>query len=173
MNKFLNITYLKIGSNRQQEAYKELVGLEIMEKLAIYKPLLAGTIPIGIDIPSSDLDIICCCTHHSVFSTELINLFGNQDNFKITTKLVKDIKTTIATFNGAVFQIEIFGQQIPSKEQDAFRHMLIEYKILKEKDSIFTEEIISLKKSGLKTEPAFAKLLGLEGNPYEELLKHD
>lgn len=173
MNKFLNITYLKTGSKRQQQAYKELIDLEIMEKLALYKPLLAGTIPIGIDILTSDLDIICSCANHSVFSTDLINLFGNQANFMIATKWVKDIKTTIATFKGAVFPIEIFGQEIPSKDQDAFKHMLIEHKILKEKDRIFTEQIIALKKSGLKTEPAFAKLLGLKGNPYQELLNYD
>ncbi len=49
--------------------------------------------------------------------------------------------------------------------------MITEHAILKEKGKNFKQEIIKLKASGLKTEPAFAKLLGIEGDPYEELLK--
>jgi len=173
VNKFLNINYLKTGSSRQQQAFKEIKDLGIFKKLQQYDPLLAGTIPIGIDIATSDLDIICYCEDHLEFSNLLQKTFGDQDDFQISTKINEGYKVTIANFNGVNFPIEIFGQNIPSKEQNAFRHMLIEYKILKEKDSIFIEKIITLKKTGLKTEPAFAKLLGIKGNPYKELLKYD
>ncbi len=173
MTQFLNINYLKTGSKRQQQAYKELIDLEIIEKLANYRPLLAGTIPISIDIPSSDLDIICSCTNHSAFSTELIQLFGNQKNFKIMTKLVSEIQTTIATFDGQKFPIEIFGQQKEPVQQNAFRHMLVEHQILEQKGRDFRVKIIALKKSGVKTEPAFAQLLGLKGDSYTELLKYN
>ncbi len=171
--KFLNINYLKTGSKRQQQAHKELIDLEIMEKLAIYKPLLAGTIPIGIDIPTSDLDIICTCKNHFKFSTELIQLFGNQKNFMIETKLVREIQTTITTFDGAFYPIEIFGQHIASTKQNAFLHMLVEDQILTHKGKDFKEKIIALKKEGTKTEPAFAQLLGLKGDPYIELLEYN
>ena len=50
--------------------------------------------------------------------------------------------------------------------------MIIEYKILELHGEVFRQEIIKLKSKGLKTEPAFAKLLGLVGNPYEELLNY-
>ena len=172
MNQFLNINYLKTGSKRQQQAYKELIDLEIMEKLATYKPLLAGTIPIRIDISTSDLDIICTCKNHLEFSNELIKLFGNQNNFKITTKLVSEIQTTLAIFDGQEFPIEIFCQQKESVQQNAFRHMLVEHQILEQKGKDFKAKIITLKKLGVKTEPAFAQLLGLKGNPYTELLKY-
>ena len=49
--------------------------------------------------------------------------------------------------------------------------MIIENDILKEKGLDFKQKIKQLKSDGLKTEPAFAKLLGLQGNPYIELLK--
>jgi len=170
MKNFLTIEYLNSGNSRQQLAYKELKELEIMEKLEMYNPLLAGTIPIEIDISSSDLDIVCYCKDVYNFSNKLIDLFGKQVGFKIQTKLINEVITTIANFQGTHFPIEIFGQAILSTKQDAFKHMLIEHKILQEKDSIFTKKIIHLKKSGIKTEPAFAQLLGLKGNPYHSLL---
>jgi len=51
--------------------------------------------------------------------------------------------------------------------------MVIEYQLLVKHGSVCREKIIELKKQGFKTEPAFAFLLGLKGNPYEELLKYE
>lgn len=48
--------------------------------------------------------------------------------------------------------------------------MLIEYNLLKTYGDPFRERIIQLKKQGIKTEPAFAQLLGLKGDPYLALL---
>lgn len=171
MRNFKNIDYLKSGNFRQQEAYQELHELEIFEKLKKYDPILAGTIPIEIDLPESDLDIICSCENHTEFSKLLTELFGDQNEFKIHLKLHKGIESTIAKFKTEKFEIEIFGQNKPTDEQNAYRHMLIENKILIEKGAEFKSQIIKLKAQGLKTEPAFAKLLGLQGNPYDELLK--
>ena len=36
----------------------------------------------------------------------------------------------------------------------------------------FKEQIRGLKRNGLKTEPAFAKLLGLNGDPYRAVLDY-
>ncbi len=168
---FTNIEYLKKGNKRQQEAYVELTQLSIFEKLRDYTPILTGTIPIGIDLPESDLDIICECSDHNHFTATLTSLYSDKDNFKIRTSIWDNQKSTIATFRSGEFQIEIFAQDCQTKHQNAYKHMLVEHKILNSKDDKFKAEIIRLKKAGLKTEPAFAKLLGLVGNPYEELLK--
>lgn len=171
MINFKNIDYLKSGNPRQKLAYKELIDLEIFEILKRYKPILAGTLPIEIDLPESDLDIICHCRNHTEFSEFLTQHYGNQTHFKITSKTYKGIKSTIAKFATENFELEIFGQDKPSAEQNAYQHMLIEYRVLKEKGAAFRAEILKLKAQGLKTEPAFAKLLGLQGNPFDELLK--
>ncbi len=52
----------------------------------------------------------------------------------------------------------------------AYRHMIIEYRILLEKGEAFRQSIVELKRQGMQTEPAFALLLGLKGDPYTELL---
>jgi len=170
---FTNIEYLKIGTERQQRAYKELIELTIFESLQDYKPILTGTIPIGIDLPESDLDIICHCFDHREFKEKLNSLYSDKDGYQVRTTIWNNLESTIATFNSDEFEIEIFGQDCPTVNQNAYRHMLVEYEILKSKDEKFRAEIIRLKKEGLKTEPAFARLLGLNGNPYEELLKFE
>jgi hypothetical protein len=167
---FLDSNYLKTGTLVQQKAYNELTYLGIFKKLKRFNPILAGTIPIDISIKNSDLDIICNCEDHQAFTKILTDLYGNEKHFKVQTKQINTRLTTIAKFQGKNFPVEIFGQNIPSKEQDAVKHLLIECLILKEKGEYFKKRIIQLKKTGLKTEPAFAQLLKLKGNPYQELL---
>ena len=74
--------------------------------------------------------------------------------------------------NGNLVEIEIFGQNVPTELQNGYKHMIIEDKILQSRDENFRLEIIKLKQNGYKTEPAFAFLLGLNGDPYAELLKY-
>ena len=170
---FRSIAYLQSGNPRQQLAYAELMQLNIFEILKPWNPLLAGTIPIEIDIPSSDLDILCECSDQEAFQDELKEAFGTQQNFELYTKSIRELPCTICRFSGSHFEIEVFGQDTPSHRQYGFRHMLIEHQILLEKGPEFRQGIIDLKKSGYKTEPAFAKLLGLDGDPYEALLQFE
>jgi hypothetical protein len=169
MINFLNISYLQFGNEKQIKAYHVLTDNQILEKLSAYHPILVGTIPINIDIENSDLDIICEVLNKNEFINQLNFSFGIEKGFVITESPKFDaIKASFLTGD---FEIEIFGQNIPTRQQNAYRHMLIEHKLLLEKGEEFRKEIVDLKQRGYKTEPAFAKLLGLEGNAYEELLK--
>ncbi|MBC3539247.1 DUF4269 domain-containing protein [Rufibacter sediminis] len=173
MPDFTNIEYLKKGNKRQQQAYIDLTKLSIFENLQAYNPILTGTIPIGIDLPESDLDIICECSNHQEFAETLTSLYSDKDKFEIRTNTWNNLLSTIATFRAGEFEVEVFGQDYPTKDQNAYRHMLVEHKILNLKGDKFRTEIIRLKQEGLKTEPAFAKLLGLVGDPYVELLRFE
>lgn len=166
---FLNISYLKNGNERQKKAYQVLTGNNVLEKLNRFAPILVGTIPINIAIESSDLDIICDVNDEEEFITTLENHFQNEKGFVISKN--QNFHAVKSNFLIEDFEIEIFGQNIPTQQQNAYRHMLIEHKILLEKGEEFRLQVIELKKQGFKTEPAFAKLLGLEGDAYEELLK--
>ena len=168
---FRNIEYLEVGNERQKLAFSEIKKYQILEKLEKYDPILTGTIPIGIDLPESDLDIICECQNHSEFKAYLSENFSNKKDFKVYSTKQNGIESTIAEFKTDNFLFEIFGQNIPTEKQNAYRHMIIENIILKEKGYGFKQKIKELKSNGIKTEPAFAKLLDLHGNPYTELLK--
>ncbi len=172
MINFKDISYLKEGNTKQKKAFITLTDLKIFEILRPFTPVLTGTIPIKIDIDNSDLDIICFCKDLNEFKKILIKSFGKQNNFEILNKIIRNHKTIIVRFTSKNFIIEIFGQDRPINQQEAYLHMLIEYKILQEKGESFRKQIIKLKKQAYKTEPAFAKLLGIKGDPYLELLNY-
>jgi hypothetical protein len=167
---FTTIDYLKKGNEKQKRAFEVLAKHKLFEKLKDYSPILAGTIPIEIDIEGSDLDIICEVKNESDFIEFLNQNFQDYNNFILEKVTANDEKSIVLSFMLEEFPIEIFGQNKPTTEQNAYRHMIAEYKILQEKGDAFKQKIIELKKKGIKTEPAFGILLGLE-NPYEDLLK--
>ncbi|MEJ8757136.1 DUF4269 domain-containing protein [Pontibacter sp. H259] len=170
---FTTIEYLKRGTPRQQDAYYVLTQYSIMEFLQPYSPILAGTIPIDIDIENSDLDIICYWEHADQFKVNLFNYFSGYKDFQLVDKMVREQRTIIANFKVENFEIEIFGQNTPSQEQHAYRHMVIENYLLLSRGDQFRQTIRELKVKGFKTEPAFAHALGLQGDPYLELLKYE
>ncbi|MEH0154965.1 DUF4269 domain-containing protein [Limibacter armeniacum] len=167
---FLKIDYLVHGNQKQQDAFRELQSLRLFEVLKPYHPLLAGTIPINIDIKDSDLDIICQCKEHQKLIGLVTDTYGEMRGFEVNQRVRDGIDCTVIRFYGKQFLIEIFAQDIPSEEQHAFRHMLIEDQILKMKGEDFRQEVLKLKERGIKTEPAFVQLLGLKGDPYKALL---
>ncbi|NOU20057.1 MAG: DUF4269 domain-containing protein [Bacteroidales bacterium] len=169
---FENIEYLKFGNAKQQLAYEVLTKYEVLSKLKQFDPILVGTIPININIENSDLDIICYCKDALEFKKIINDNFSSCKNFKIWEQNVLEHNAIVANFNLDNFEIEIFGQDIPTKQQNAYRHMVIEHKILIERGEIFRQKIIELKQQGYKTEPAFGVLLGLNENPYKELLNY-
>lgn len=166
------ITYLQHGTVRQQESYDALTANTIIEKLHAFTPILAGTIPLNIDIKDSDLDILCYWQDQDDFINTLKEHFKDYDRFTLKQAVVNDQKTVIANFWCEGFDIEIFGQNIPVKQQMGYMHMIAEYNILKQNGDAFRQKIIALKNAGYKTEPAFAKLLGLSGDPYTVLLRY-
>ncbi|NME68472.1 DUF4269 domain-containing protein [Flammeovirga aprica] len=171
MTNFKNIEYLKEGSDRQKEAYNALRKYKIFERLKSYNPLLTGTIPIKIDLPESDLDVICQCANLEHFESFLVEEFQKEKHFQLTISSKENTGAVVCSFMIDAFEVEVFGQNKPTEEQNAYRHMLIEHYLLEKNGEAFRQKIIALKEEGLKTEPAFAKLLGLEGDPYQTLLK--
>jgi hypothetical protein len=167
---FLNIEYLKSGNFRQKKIYDLLTENKIFTTLQDFDPILVGTFPIGIDIDSSDLDIICCFKNSADFTKFLLFHFSKYTGFKLKEKYINGSFSIIANFRLGEYPVEIFGQTIPSIQQMSYRHMIAEYKLLQKHGKDFRQEIIHLKNQGLKTEPAFAKALGISENPYTALL---
>jgi hypothetical protein len=169
---FTNIDYLKTGNVRQRAAYECIRALDVFTILKPFDPVLVGTIPIQVDIEESDLDIICYVTDDAQFK-QVLEGFAEFTGFRLKEVLINEVKCIIVNFCLDGFEFEIFGQNVPSQQQNAYKHMIIEHSILKERGEDFREKVINLKLQGYKTEPAFAKLLGLKGNPYKALLDYN
>lgn len=169
---FTNIEYLKNGNQIQVQAFEVLTQNKILSHLAEFDPILVGTIPINIDIENSDLDIICHWKNKTEFIDKLNSIFRQENEFKIREIFLDNKESIVVNFRIQGFEIEIFGQNIPVKNQNGYKHMIIEHEILQAKGENFRLEIIKLKQNGYKTEPAFAFLLGLKGDPYAELSEY-
>jgi hypothetical protein len=165
-----DISYLKRGNHRQRQAYAALHSLDIFNRLAEYSPVLAGTVPLSIDIFESDLDILCYAQDLDAFTDLLRELYGWKTNFELKTRAIRGVPAVMAGFEHAGFPIEIFTQAVPVEQQNGYRHMIIEYRLLALGGEEMAESIRQLKRNGLKTEPAFAQYLHLDGDPYQALL---
>ncbi|WP_025686520.1 DUF4269 domain-containing protein [Paenibacillus maysiensis] len=166
---FKTISYLESGSEIQRRSYHVIKELNILKDFAKYTPVLCGTIPISVDIEGSDLDIIMEVREFGVYKDEIESLYGDLDGFGLTEVTVKGIPTVISNFRYGGFDLELFAQPVAVEKQNAYRHMIIEHHLLLTNLHV-RQEIIRLKDRGLKTEPAFAQVFELVGDPYDELL---
>ncbi len=172
MPDFFDLSYLKNGSPRQQAAFTALANGAVMKKLAAFDPVLVGTIPIGIDIATSDLDILCCFENLREFRDQVLACFAEMPRFSIQEIVFREERSVVANFFTGGFEVEMFAQKTPVRQQNAYRHLLVEHRILMERGPAFRQQVIALKQQGFKTEPAFAVLLGLQtDDAYAALLE--
>jgi hypothetical protein len=142
----------------------------ILDRLSAFDPHLAGTPPLGIDLPTSDLDILCHAQDAHAFASEVWAAFSACADFSMHQWIGPD-RPIIAGFRALGWRIEIFGQALPVSEQHGWRHFLIERRLLALGGPGFRDVVMRHRHEGQKTEPAFAATLGLTGNPYQALLQ--
>lgn len=163
MPDFFDITYLSKGSTIQQAGYRAIISSGVLNLLKDFNPVIVGTLPLDLFTYSSDIDIIC-------YAPDLEKL---QPLLReATRKQLGGVDSVIASFEHDKFEFEIVGQPVQVTEQVAFRHMMTEWNILSANDNAFKAKIMELKRKGIKTEPAFAQVLGLQGDPYQALLNY-
>lgn len=171
IHKLLKIDHLKKGTPRQRSAYEAIADLNILNVLSPYNPILAGTIPIGLDLPDSDLDIICEVHHFKDFEKLLVRKYGSCEEFRYKVKKESEHTKIVCRFEFKGWWFEIYGQSLPTMQQNAYRHMVVEHRILNVLGGRAREFVMNLKHNGIKTEPAFGKMLRIQGDPYKFLLR--
>jgi hypothetical protein len=172
MSDYRNLYYLRTGSPWQQRAYAALHASGLWPLLREYGPVLAGTVPLDIATAASDLDVLCevPAAAQQAFGELLRAHFGARPGFRLVQKTIGRHVTTVASFGYEAEEIEVFGQAQPIARQHGWRHLLVEHAVLAAGGEAWRTAVRTLKQQGLKTEPAFAQLLGLPGDPYAALL---
>lgn len=173
LHSLINMGYLLTGTPRQRTVYQLLTETKLFERISQYTPVLCGTIPIAVDLPESDLDIICEVHAFESFAqdvTELMTTLGVTE-VQPRRKEIRGIPSIIISCTLDGVAMEFFGQPLRVTNQYAYRHMMIEHRILALGGSPIRDEVMRHRKNGIKTEPAFAHVLGLAGDPFEALLQ--
>ena len=158
---FRTLDYLRTGTLRQRQAFAALTELGILETLAPFDPRLVGTIPLGVDIPTSDLDIICQVAEPDAFATLLRQVYGAMPGFELARKRRYGHPIVLCEFTHRDFPIQVYGSPQPVERQRAWVHMLAEAHLLAGAGPEARDAIRALKLAGVKTEPAFARVFGL------------
>lgn len=167
-----------INLESSDRVYSTLKKSEILTKLQAFDPFVAGTFPLALETDESDVDILVGTSQlQEVLNCIDLN-YGHESNFTVRD-LNQDFEQRLKPSNYAGFtasfellgtKFEVYASSQPLFEQSGFRHFRIEERILALAPTAIKDEISRLRKSGYKTEAAFARALGLAGDPFLELL---
>ncbi|WP_242517760.1 DUF4269 domain-containing protein [Halobacillus sp. GSS1] len=162
---------MKSGSSKQRRAYEAIERLGILNQYRSFQPVLCGTVPIGVYVENSDLDIIMEAYHLPLLEQSFIKDYGRMERFQLQRKMIRDRKVVKVNFYYRNFMFEVFAQPQPVSEQNAYLHMIIEEELLRTIPGL-REEVLVWRRKGMKTEAAFCHVLGISGDPYRGLLEY-
>ncbi|MDQ1081069.1 DUF4269 domain-containing protein [Pseudoroseomonas cervicalis] len=140
-----------------------------LRRLAGFDPHVAGTPPLRLATPASDLDLLCHAPDPAAFARHLWREFGAERGFALWQWRGAP-RPVLARFRAEGWEFEIFGAAQPVAEQAGWRHFVVERRLLALGGTKLRRAVRAARQRGMKTEPAFASVLGLEGDPYAALL---
>jgi len=144
----------------------------VFDRLAPFDPRWVGSIPLDIHGPDADADIACKGGPDlPAFKRALETAFAGMPGLSVMDNEHAGEASVIARFTLEGLPLEIFGRRRPVESHESYVHWLAERRILALAEDRLRMDIRAAKAGGLKTEPAFAKVLGLGGEPYTEILK--
>ncbi len=165
----LDIHHLRNGTRTQRAAWAAVSRSGILTYLADFDARWVGTIPIDVDIPGSDVDVICFAPNLDLLEERLSVWLQPYGVFRLARKTRYEYPILVAEFDFMEWPFQVYGSPVPVDEQRAWVHMVAEAYLLAQGGEALRRAVRALKLTGEKTEPAFAQVLGLAGDPYEVL----
>lgn len=169
---FKSWQYILEESDVQRSVKQVLEDSGIFSVISGYSPVICGSYPLDIALPGSDVDISCYAPNLESYIYFALEHFKEKENFYLKIKEIRNEPSVIVRFTHHGQLIELFTQKVPVEQQHGFLHLVTEWHILRELGKKFREQLMALRESGLKTEPAFAHLLRLKGDPYLALIDY-
>ncbi|GGD70787.1 alpha/beta hydrolase [Croceicoccus mobilis] len=145
-----------------------LAGSALLDALRDHDPHVAGTFPLGLDLRSSDIDLLCHAPDGDAFARLLWGVASGYPDFTMR-QWTGGTRAVIASFTIDDLPFEIFGDPRPVESQEGWLHFTVEQRLLELGGDRFHAAVMATRQTGAKTEPAFAQVLGVEGDPYAAL----
>lgn len=144
----------------------------MFERLEGFDPHWVGSTALDVHIEGSDIDI-CCTANDDLPGLEAASrkAFGKSVGFSISLETFGGQPSCIAGFEADGISVQIWGRAHPVSEHEFYRYYKAEEALLRFGGERLQAEIRAAKQDGLKTETAFAAVLGLEGEPEAALLE--
>jgi hypothetical protein len=142
----------------------------ILDLLAPFDPHVVGTLPLGIALPDSDIDLICHAPDRAAIAELIWAKFGSAPGFAMYQWSARG-RPLIARFDAEGWPFEIFASAELVQDQTGWQHFEVERRLLDLGGFALRHQVMALRETGVKTEPAFAIVLGLSGDPYEALIE--
>ena len=159
-----------VSTRHDRRSYEAaLAECGVLGVLAAYDPRIAGTPPLGLDLPGSDIDVLCFAPDAHAFTDTVCRNFSNAPGF-MARQQVRAPRPVVASFEVAGWRIELYGEAIPVDRQRGWRHFVVERRLLALGGEGLRAAVLAHRGKGLKPEPSFAATLGLSGDPYLALL---
>ena len=114
--------------------------------------------------------MLCHAPDAEAFAAALWEACRGSEHFAMWQWQKAD-RPVIATFSVAGVPFEVFGQALPVERQHGWRHFAVEARLLRLGGAALREAVMAARRAGAKTEPAFADVLGLEGDAYQAMLE--
>jgi hypothetical protein len=162
-----------MSTRHDRRSYEQaLAECDVLGALAPFDPRIAGTPPLGLDLPDSDIDVLCFAPDAHAFTETVWHKFSSAPAFA-AKQLVRAPRPVVVSFEVAGWRIELYGEAIPVEQQRGWRHFAVERRLLALGGEDLPLAVLALRQQGMKTEPAFAAALSLRGDPYLALLDLD
>ena len=141
----------------------------LLEALHGFDPRVVGTLPLGLSTPTSDIDVVCQVRDATAFAELVWRRYCCCEGFALY-RWRSGGRPVVARFAWDGWPFELFGDPRPVDRQEGWLHFEIERRVLALDDGRLREAVAEHRSRGMKTEPAFAAVLGITGDPYSGLL---
>ena len=146
-----------------------IINAGVLDALHAFDPRVVGTLPLGLSVPGSDIDVVCHASDPMAFTEAIWAHYRSCDGFVLYQWLAQG-RALIARFEFDGWPFEVFGDLRPVDQQPGWRHFEIERRLLALDDGRLRNAVARQRSQGIKTEPAFAAVLRIPGDPYLGLL---
>jgi hypothetical protein len=150
---------------KPEDARAILEDAGVLAATAPFDGRFIGSIPLDLHGEGADADIVCQAEDLDVFAATLTAAFGERTGFRAQVAPYLGRPSSIVKFALPHLPVEVFARPEPVETHESFRHHRAGLRLLALGGETLRERVRGLKAAGLKTEPAFAAALGLEGDP--------